>query len=131
MTITLRLADILDGIYASSALATLSRDCHSALLHPDHADALRHTVRDALGALAAAAPGGCIKVAGVSDTSIDIDVLDTVDSLTATELLRCALVRLSASIIASAAGLQPFPAIPRDFFEPFSQSYSIETIKRA
>ncbi len=131
MIVTLKFAEILEGVYAASALATLSRDCTSALLHPDHADALRRTARDAVATLAGAAPDGCLRIAKISDTGCDITVDDSIDPTTAAEVLRAAATSTTVAIIAAAAGLAPLPSIPESLFTPLLPAYSIATITRA
>lgn len=127
MTITIKYSDILEGIYASSSLATLSRDCSTALLHPDHADALRRTSRDALAAIIAAAPAGCIRLEAVTDTGFDIAVSDDADSVTASALLLHAITTTTTGIIAAAAGLAPLPDIPTSWFDALAPSWHTTT----
>lgn len=50
---TLKISEILERVYASTALATLSASGRVALLHPDHAEALRLVVRDSVAAISA------------------------------------------------------------------------------
>lgn len=105
------ITDVLDDIYATTALGTLIPGTNIALLHPDHADALRLVVRDALTAVLASAPSGAITLKGTGNDAYTLNIRDNLDPALCTELLRSALCSCTLGIVYGAAGL-PAPAPP-------------------
>lgn len=105
------ITDVLDDIYATTALGTLIPGTNIALLHPDHADALRLVVRDALTAVLASAPYGAITLKGIGNDAYTLGIRDNLDPAMCTEILRSALCSCTLGIIYGAAG-PPAPAPP-------------------
>ncbi len=117
-TITILTTQILDGIYARSALSTLSAECRMSILHPDHADALRHVIGDAISVVVASAKAGTIKIKSISDEAYTLEISEGTDPVMASRLIRTATVSAALRIILEAAGL-PAPELEQlDALEP-------------
>lgn len=111
----IQIQPVLDHIYAITAMATLAQKCTSPLLHPDHADALRHTVRDALAVLLCHAPKGAVALHGIYDDYYDLDFHPSLDPTLCAEAFRAALAQVAVGIIRGAAGLDISPLPTLDF----------------
>lgn len=110
-TIRIEILQVLESIYAQSALATLAEIAKCPLFHPDHTEALRLTVRDAIGVLLAANPTVNISLTDFSDERATFSIDSSLNPLTATEILRAAITRTTLHIILRAASL-PAPDLP-------------------
>ena len=98
-------SDVLDSIYARSALATLGELSKAPLLHPDHSRALLRTVRDMFSLLAPRLPAG-VEVRSVDDGGADLDITDkTVDIALLAEAVRASLASATLQAVSVAAGL--------------------------
>jgi len=109
--IQIKISEVLDHVYAISALGTLFPNCKISILHPDHADALRIVLRDSLAAVLSAAPSGSLTLKGVSDDAYTLCIKDGINSLAAAEAVRNALCCYTLGIVCGAAGL-PVPPLP-------------------
>ena len=96
MPMKIPLSSVCDRIYAASALATLSKDTRTALLHPDHGEALRLIVRDTVAALAASVPKELISDCVVGDDCVEIVPADTGSD---NDAVRSAFITASASLV--------------------------------
>ncbi len=111
MKITLSLADLLDGIYAESALAALAASSPSGIvsfiLTPDNEAALRRIARDAFAAtIALAGDDWAIAAASDEELSAEYNGLPTIDSDTLVEKLRTAATFMLLHLIYACAGSQ-------------------------
>lgn len=122
----LHINDVLDDIYATTALGTLVPGAKIALLHPDHAEALRLVVRDALYAVLAIVPAGAITLKGIGNDAYTLGIRDDLDPDHCTGLLRSALCSCTLGIVYGAAGL-PAPALPS--FDSLAPSPEMHTVK--
>lgn len=114
-------SDVLDSIYARSALATLGELSKAPLLHPDHSRALLRTVRDMFSLLAPRLPAG-VTVRSVDDEGADIDIADkAVDTALLAEAVRSALAAATLQAVSVAAGLGG--DVINTIVENFSTSY--------
>lgn len=77
---TVYYSEILDRIYATSGLSTLSPGSQAALLHPDYAEALTLLVRDVAGALIAGVPRAIVSNIILGDESIQITFAANTDN---------------------------------------------------
>lgn len=91
---TVSYSAICERLYAITAIATLSKSCKIALLHPDHADALRLMVRDALSALLSSLPKGIIEKSVYTDEEAVITFFRQPDDA---EAVRAAILSAVAS----------------------------------
>lgn len=112
-------SEVLEGVYARSALATLDELSAAPLLHPGHARALTRTLRDLAVLMARHLPRG-IAVASIDDTGIEIEIsgaaLPAPHIIAAT--LKSALVEAALHTVSSAAG------IPADVFNILADNLS-------
>lgn len=102
-------SSILEAIYASSALATLSPEHRTTLLHPDHAPALRALIPDAAGIIVSRCRDANLALQFKED-SFEVTSGLIGDSETFEAALRPAMVAVILYIIRLAAGDKPdFP----------------------
>lgn len=64
--------EVIDRLYAVTALATLSPAARIALLQPDHADALAMVVRDNIALLLSSLPKGIVERVELKDDAVEI-----------------------------------------------------------
>ncbi|MDE6301814.1 MAG: hypothetical protein K2M19_08875 [Muribaculaceae bacterium] len=85
---------ILEALYASTALATLTPEHRATLLHPDHAPAIKALVKDAVGIVIARCPNLSPAVNFLID-SVEIEL----PAGSPAAAIECALRPVLASII--------------------------------
>ncbi len=115
--ISLAVDSILTEIYATSALTTLHEECKTPLLHPDHADALRHTVADALHITLARA-GTNLRLVSITDSTITLLVNPLVDTTESTLALRHILANTAIEVLRRASGQSPATLPSIDILAP-------------
>lgn len=123
-----KITDILDGVYASFAMATLS-ECHALpLIRRDHEKALRHTIIDALALVIAKAPEGSIILKSITDEYIDIALAPWVEPVTGQMLFRKCLNQTICHIVACAASYPDLFPLRTEILAGFQQKYSIRNM---
>lgn len=108
-TLTIPIADILESIYAASALIHLGarHDQHPpAILHRDHAAALTRVIADALSIAVSWIDDGVIHTHHIDDTHIHLTVTDDPIADTLYGSLRQAIAMLTLHIACTASGLK-------------------------
>lgn len=107
-TIILNYNEICERIYAATALATLNKECRTALLHPDHAASLKLMVRDSIASIIASLEPGIVDSVSYGDDSVCITIgNDSVDLQTAKQAISGAAATLSLSQVKIAASSEP------------------------
>lgn len=96
--------NILDGIYASSALTTMSPLCAAPLLHPDHEKALRRVIADCLYMLAARFPSS-IRLERITDDGFTFSTSDGVAAEAMARSIEAMTARATLATIGHAAGI--------------------------
>lgn len=115
MKTRIQIQPILTHVYALTAMATLAEKCTSPLLHPDHEDALRHTVRDALAIILCHAPKGTVALKGLYDDYYELEFNEALDQNLCAEAFRAAIAHYTVALIRGAAGLDASPLPSLDF----------------
>lgn len=102
---TIYIDDVVEGIYALTAMSTITDKATCPLLHPGHRNALDRVVRDSLGILLGMAPAGALTLDAADDTVLRFSLGPGIDETSAAETVRSALCHISVWIICRAGGL--------------------------
>lgn len=98
------LPNVLNSIYASSALTTMSPMCEAPLLHPDHEKALRQIITDSMHLLITRLPS-TFRLLRIDETGFVFDIPADANSNAIARAIEALLARMSLSSIGHAAGI--------------------------
>lgn len=115
--------DVLNDIYALTAMSTINDKAVCPLLHPGHSDALRLTVGDSLGIILAMVPKGSVTLTRRTATHFEFALADGLDPLGCCEAMRSALCHVTIWMIRRAGGLTKL-ALPDFFITAFTRPES-------
>lgn len=104
-SISVAVDDVVEGIYALTAMSSLADSAQCPLLHPGHRDALLRTVNDSLGILLGLAPQGSLALTASIAGAYTFAVHEALDAPSVKETVRSALCHITVWIIRRAAGL--------------------------
>lgn len=96
--------NVLQSIYASSALTTMSPLCAAPLLHPDHETALRRVIADCLYMLIARFPRS-IRLDRITDDGFHFSIPAHADARAVAGAIEAMLARAALATVAQAAGI--------------------------